>query len=68
MVAGLAERLESDPNDPDGWARLMQAYMVLGKKEDAQTAWQKASGVFADQPELVARFDALAKEIGIVTN
>jgi cytochrome c-type biogenesis protein CcmH len=68
MVEGLAERLESDPNDPDGWARLMQAYMVLGKADEAHTAWQKASDVFADQPELVARFDALAEEIGVVAN
>jgi cytochrome c-type biogenesis protein CcmH len=68
MVEGLAERLESEPNDPDGWARLMQAYMVLGKTDDAQNALKKASGVFADQPELVARFDALAKEIGIIAN
>lgn len=68
MVEGLAERLETEPNNPDGWARLMQAYMVLGKADDARSAYQKAGEVFADQPELVSRFDSLAKEIGIATN
>tara|TARA_E500000318_G_scaffold102181_1_gene106303 strand:- start:181 stop:1410 length:1230 start_codon:yes stop_codon:yes gene_type:complete len=68
MVSGLAERLETEPDNPDGWARLMQAYMVLGKPAEALTAYQKAGDVFAGQPDLVNRFDALAKEIGIVTN
>ncbi len=68
MVNGLAERLEAEPNNPDGWARLMQAYMVLGREDDAKAAFEKASTVFADQPELLARFDSLAQEIGISTN
>jgi len=68
MVNGLAERLEAEPNNPDGWARLMQAYMVLGREDDAKAAFEKASTVFADQPELIARFDSLAQEIGISTN
>ena len=68
MVNGLAERLEAEPNNPDGWARLMQAYMVLGREDDAKAAFEKASSVFADQPELIARFDSLAQEIGISAN
>ncbi|NIY76656.1 c-type cytochrome biogenesis protein CcmI [Thalassospira sp. HF15] len=68
MVNGLAERLKSEPNDPDGWARLMQAYMVLGQESEAKAAYEKAGEVFSDQPDLVARFDSLAREIGIVAN
>ncbi|CAM3520086.1 c-type cytochrome biogenesis protein CcmI [Thalassospira profundimaris] len=68
MVNGLAERLEAEPNNPDGWARLMQAYMVLGREDDAKVAFEKARTVFADQPELLARFDSLAQEIGISAN
>ncbi|MBC05145.1 c-type cytochrome biogenesis protein CcmI [Thalassospira sp.] len=68
MVNGLAARLDEDPNDPDGWARLMQAYMVLGQEDDARAAYEKAGEVFADQPGLVARFDSLAREIGISAN
>lgn len=65
MVNGLAERLATEPNDPDGWARLIQAYMVLGQESDAKAAYEKAGEVFSDQPALVARFDSLAREIGI---
>ncbi|MBX2832732.1 MAG: c-type cytochrome biogenesis protein CcmI [Rhodospirillales bacterium] len=68
MVNGLAERLETEPNNPDGWARLMQAYMVLGKPDEARAAYKQAINVFSDQPELVDRFDTLAKESGIDTN
>lgn len=68
MVNGLAERLKAEPNNPDGWARLMQAYMVLGQEEDAKAAFEQANTVFADQPDLIARFDSLAQEIGISTN
>lgn len=31
MVEGLAARLEADPDDPAGWARLVRAYGVLGE-------------------------------------
>ncbi|HAI29009.1 MAG TPA: c-type cytochrome biogenesis protein CcmI, partial [Thalassospira sp.] len=68
MVNGLAERLETEPNDPDGWARLMQAYMVLGQEDDAKAAYEKVGKVFAQQPELLTRFDSLAREIGIAAN
>lgn len=68
MVNGLAERLETEPNDPDGWARLMQAYMVLGQEDDAKAAYEKVGKVFAQQPELLTRFDSLAREIGITAN
>lgn len=36
MVEGLAERLKSNPSDASGWARLVRAYSVLGKKEKAR--------------------------------
>ena len=42
--------------------------MVLGREDDAKAAFEKASTVFADQPELIARFDSLVQEIGISAN
>lgn len=68
MVNGLAERLEAEPDNPEGWARLMQAYMVLGQENDALAAYQKAEEIFADQPDLIARFASLAREIGLSAN
>ncbi|MCU0789683.1 MAG: c-type cytochrome biogenesis protein CcmI [Nitratireductor sp.] len=38
MVAGLAERLKADPSDKDGWLRLIRAYGVMGKDDEALAA------------------------------
>lgn len=38
MVARLAERLEEEPNDLEGWQRLARAYRVLGENENAEAA------------------------------
>lgn len=38
MVARLATRLEENPNDMEGWFRLGQSYMVLGRHAEAADA------------------------------
>ncbi|MEO3387831.1 c-type cytochrome biogenesis protein CcmI [Mesorhizobium sp. CAU 1741] len=38
MVAGLDTRLRSDPDDHEGWQRLIQSYVVLGRHDDARDA------------------------------
>lgn len=38
MVAGLAERLQDDPQNTDGWQRLARAYDVLGRPQQAARA------------------------------
>jgi cytochrome c-type biogenesis protein CcmH len=42
MVARLAERLEAEPGDADGWRRLSRAYHVLGETANAKKAAQRA--------------------------
>lgn len=42
MVEGLAERLEDQPDDADGWRRLARAYEVLGDSEKAKDALIRA--------------------------
>ena len=42
MVARLAERLKTEPNDLDGWLRLGRAYGVLGQRDDAIDAYEHA--------------------------
>jgi cytochrome c-type biogenesis protein CcmH len=42
MVERLAARLEQQPNDKEGWARLAHAYDVLGDPEKAQAARARA--------------------------
>lgn len=41
MVDRLAARLEQEPADADGWARLGRSYLVLGERENAQKALSK---------------------------
>jgi cytochrome c-type biogenesis protein CcmH len=65
MVEGLASRLESDGNDAEGWLRLINAYTVLGRKADAQTAVTKARRALARDAASLARIAALAKELGL---
>lgn len=42
MVSRLAKRLEQEPADPEGWIRLVRAYLVLERREDAIKAAGKA--------------------------
>jgi len=62
MVAGLAAKLEDNPNDLPGWRRLIRSYMVLGKKNDAMAALAKARATFEDNPQAKATLDATATE------
>jgi cytochrome c-type biogenesis protein CcmH len=45
MVARLAERLATAPDDLDGWIRLARAYQVLERGDDARAAWSKAAAL-----------------------
>jgi len=45
MVQRLADRLADNPNDPEGWVRLAQAYEVLGETENAVAARRRAAEV-----------------------
>jgi cytochrome c-type biogenesis protein CcmH len=64
MVASLAERLEAEPNDVDGWLRLIRSYVVLGRAQDAADAARAAlSGVRADADR--ARVEALIANLGV---
>jgi cytochrome c-type biogenesis protein CcmH len=58
MVQQLAQRLETNPNDLQGWLRLIRAYSVLGDKPKAVAALTRARDVFAKEAPAQA---ALAK-------
>ena len=65
MVSGLAARLESEPADPQGWERLLRAYMVLGRKDEASAALARARLALAERPDLLTVVEAAAHDIGI---
>ena len=45
MVAKLAARLQTEPNDADGWMRLGRAYIVQGERDKAASAYEKAAAL-----------------------
>lgn len=67
MVDGLANRLESSPQDVEGWTRLMRSRVVLGDREVAATAMRKALEVFKDDATASGKISAAATELGLNT-
>jgi cytochrome c-type biogenesis protein CcmH len=50
MVDRLAARLKAQPDDPEGWARLIRAYGVLGQTGRRDEAIATARRLFKDRP------------------
>jgi len=64
MVAGLAAKLETNGDDLAGWLKLVRAYSVLNKKEEAQAALGKARAQFSGNADALGQLDRLAAELG----
>jgi cytochrome c-type biogenesis protein CcmH len=60
MVARLAKRLETQPDDLDGWVRLGRSYMVLNRPQDARNAFAHAVALKPDDPALKQAMDQAA--------
>jgi len=58
MVDGLAARLAAQPDDPDGWVRLVRAYAVLGETEKRDAALARARVLYKARPDVL---DALSQ-------
>jgi cytochrome c-type biogenesis protein CcmH len=54
MVEGLRARLESNPNDREGWLRLGRSYGVLGRWSDAREAYESGLKHFPGDEQLSA--------------
>jgi cytochrome c-type biogenesis protein CcmH len=64
MVAGLDRRLRDNPQDIDGWRRLVRSYLVLDRREEAQQAL--ARGLAALGPgEKADDLAAYANDLGL---
>ena len=57
MVDGLAARLAANPDDPDGWVRLVRAYAVLGETEKRDAALARARTLYKDRPDILKALD-----------
>ena len=56
MVANLAAKLEQNPDDVDGWARLGRSYMVLNEPGKAVDAYRHAVELRPDDPAFKAAY------------
>ncbi|MGA7545420.1 MAG: c-type cytochrome biogenesis protein CcmI [Methyloceanibacter sp.] len=65
MVQGLAARLDREGNDLGGWLKLVRAYSVLDRKDDAVKALAKAKVQFGGDSQALQQLDALAAELGL---
>lgn len=61
MVDGLAARLEAEPNDPEGWARLVRAYTVLGQTAKRDAALARARNLFKDRPDVLRTLETASE-------
>jgi cytochrome c-type biogenesis protein CcmH len=65
MAASLAQRLESNPDDIEGWVMLARTYSALGRFDQAVAAYAKAEARFPTNAQLLADYaDSLAMAQG----
>ena len=65
MVEGLAQRLQRDGGDLAGWTRLVRAYSVLERKQDALAALAAARKALASDERAMAELTQLAASLGL---
>lgn len=65
MVDGLAQRLKTNGNDLPGWLRLVRAYAVLDRKDDARAALAEARRNFASDAAALGELTRLAASLGL---
>lgn len=65
MVQGLATKLDQDGSDLPGWLKLVRAYSVLDRKDDALKALARAKAEFSGNTQALQQLDQLAAELGL---
>ncbi|WP_064706666.1 c-type cytochrome biogenesis protein CcmI [Rhizobium bangladeshense] len=67
MVESLDAKLREDPNNFEGWMRLVRSYAVLNDKDRAADALKRGLAAFPPPGEQGRQLLALARELGIAT-
>lgn len=67
MVESLDAKLGQDPNNFEGWMRLVRSYAVLNDKDRAAEALKRGLAAFPPPGEQGRQLQALARELGIAT-
>jgi len=55
-IAGLAAKLQQDPNDPQGWALLGRAYQAMNRIEESRDALKQAHEHAPDDNDLAVEY------------
>jgi len=65
LITRLAKRMESDPENVDGWLMLGRSYMSIRKFQQASNAYARAYQISSEEPEIMLYYaDALAMSRG----
>lgn len=56
MVAGLAKKLEQEPDNLEGWAMLGRSYKVMGNTLEAEKAYDRAGSFLMTDAQLLADY------------
>lgn len=65
MVDGLEARLADEPNDLEGWKRLLRALVVLDQDDRALRAMDNATAAFARDADGLAALTEFAGQLGL---
>lgn len=60
LTAGLAKKLEQEPDNLQGWAMLARSYKMLGRNAEAEQAFDKAGAYLDSDAQLLAIYADLA--------
>jgi len=60
-VAALSAQLKASPDNPDGWARLLRSYAVLGDQAAHNAALKAMRAEYASRPAIAADIEAKAQ-------
>ena len=60
LVAGLAKKLEKEPDNLQGWAMLARSYKMLGRNVEAEQAFIRAGAFVDTDAQLLAIYADLA--------
>ena len=65
LVAGLAAKLQQEPQNAEGWFMLGRSYMSMGRYPEAANAFKQVLNLVGDEPAVMFRYaDALAMAQG----
>jgi cytochrome c-type biogenesis protein CcmH len=66
MIERLEARLADNPDNIEGWLRLVRSHMVTGNRDKAQSALDRAFAAFSNANAETQALTGIARELGLV--